>query len=311
MINATKARWIGTALLFSSALLAGGCAPATEDLDPAGTLGNQELEEEGPPASEVVPSDDTEDPTVATSVDEITGAPRFELPFPCGQVWAGQTRSNHSPTNSVDFNRADDLGDRVVAAASGTVSRVDNEGSVSYGRWIEIDHGGGYRTRYAHLSVQSVRQGQHVSQGQQIGNVGSTGGSTGPHLHYELRRNGVAIRPVFHGSTALFFGTRNYTSQNTCGGGSTGGGGGTTAGVVGRVNTNNLPLSVRSGPGTNHGVVGSVQDGQTVRITCQARGTTVTGTYGTSTLWDFIGSGYIADAYVSTGSDGQVAPTCR
>ena len=299
---------LGTVFFVCATALGGCAADSFEDLDPAGTLGQGEWSEGAPPEGALVPSSDEVDPDLATAVDAISSTPRFELPFPCGQVWAGQTRSNHSPVNAIDFNRADDLGDRVVAAAAGTVTRVENAGSVSYGRWIEIDHGGGYRSRYAHLSSQGVRSGQRVSAGQQIGTVGSTGGSSGPHLHYELLRNGAAVRPVFHGATALFWGTRNYTSQNGCGGGGTGG---TPAGVVGRVNTRGAPLTVRSGPGTGYRSVGSVSDGAAVRITCQVRGASVTGTYGTSTLWDRIGSGYVSDAYVSTGSDGQVAPTCR
>lgn len=298
---------------------AAGCAADVDNLDPAGTLGSDEWADQGPPPEEALGSSDEEFAELSSSVEAITGAPRFELPFPCGQVWAGQTRTNHSPVNAVDFNRSNDLGDAVVAAAAGTVSRVANTGSTSYGRWVEIDHGSGYRTRYAHLNTQSVRVGQRVGAGQTLGTVGSTGGSSGPHLHYELIRNGVTIRPVFHGVTAVFYGTRNYTSHNGCGGGSSGGGGSnggggssnTSGGVTARVNTRGIALNVRSGPGTGYAVVGSVADGATVRITCQARGTAVTGTYGTSTLWDRIGNGYIADAYVYTGADGQVAPTCR
>ncbi|MFT3773406.1 MAG: peptidoglycan DD-metalloendopeptidase family protein [Minicystis sp.] len=302
----TAGLWTSTfgalSLVLACGLASSGCASATPD-DPAATLGDDEWGDDGPPAGE-----GAED--VATLDDALSGAPNFQVPFPCGQVWAGQTRTNHSPQNSVDFNRADDIGDTVVAAAAGTVSRVDNEGNVSYGRWIEIDHGNGYRTRYAHLSVQSVSVGQHVSMGQKIGNVGSTGGSTGPHLHYELRHNGVAIRPVFNGATAFFFGTRNYTSKNSCssGGGTSGGG---SSAVTGTVNTKGAPLTVRAKPSTSSTAVGSVDDGEKVKITCQKHGTSVTGTYGTSTLWDFIGTGYVADAYVSTGSDGQVAPTCQ
>ncbi|MBL8683438.1 MAG: peptidoglycan DD-metalloendopeptidase family protein [Myxococcales bacterium] len=304
MFRSIAARSTGVCIAIAAMIFA-GCAEVAEDLDPAGTLGGADLSHDGPPAGEGAESQPT-----GQSVDEISSAPRFQLPFPCGQVWAGQTRTNHSPVNSVDFNRTNDLGDAVVAAAGGTITRVGNEGNTSYGRWIEIDHGGGYRTRYAHLSTQEVRVGQRVGGGQRIGTVGSTGGSSGPHLHYEVRLNGVAVRPTFNGVPSLFFGTRNYTSQNACGGGGGGGGGG-SAGVVGRVNTSGISLTVRSGPGTNFGAVGSVGDGATVRITCQARGTSVTGTYGTSTLWDFIGTGYVSDAYVSTGSDGQVAPTCR
>src|SRR5690606_23571760 len=99
-------------------------------------------------------------------------------------------------------------------------------------------------------------------------------------------------------------GTKNYKSANSCGGGGTGG-------VPGTVNTAGAPLNVRSAPSTSAGVVGSVADGASVKITCQRHGSTVSGTYGTTSLWDYIGTGYISDAYVHTGSDGQVAPTCK
>ena len=290
------------------ALAVSACATedvVVEDLDPAGTNGDEEWFDEGP-----LPEDwasDVGDVDVVIPEDELgqiyAGRPAFQLPFPCGQVWAGQTRTNHSPQASIDFNRSNDLGDTVVAAAGGTVTRVANTGSTSYGRWIEIAHGGGYRTRYAHLSSQTVKVGQNVRRGQKIGTVGSTGGSTGPHLHYEQRLNGAAQRVVFNGRTALYYGTKNYTSQNC---GSSGGGGS----VVGRVNTAGAPLTIRAGTSTTTAAIGSVADGATVTIKCQKRGQTVTGTYGTSNLWDKIGTGFVADAYVSTGSDGQVAPTC-
>jgi hypothetical protein len=285
-------------------VLAAGCVgePPTELEDPAAELGGTEWLDDGPPPGEEAPS--------STMEEALSGAPAFQIPFPCGQVWAGQTRTNHSPTNSVDFNRSDDVGDAVVAAAAGKISRVDNEGNVSYGRWIEIDHGNGYRTRYAHLSSQVVSAGQSVSQGQKIGAVGNTGGSTGAHLHYEVRKDGVAIRPVFNGATALFYGTKNYTSKNKCdgGGGSTGG---STGGVSGTVNTAGADLTIRAKPDASSASVGSVADGAKVTITCQINGSTVSGTYGTTSLWDFIGKGYVSDAYVATGSDGQVAPTCK
>lgn len=294
------AKWKIVSMLLASGVALSGCGEELsedEENDPAAYLGDEEWWDEGPPAGDG-----------ASNADEFVAelapvaAPSFQLPFPCGQVWAGQTRSNHSPVNSIDFNRADDIGDKVVAAAGGTVTRVANEGNVSYGRWVEIDHGSGYRTRYAHLNTQSVSVGQSVSKGQKIGTVGSTGGSSGPHLHYEQRLNGSAVKPVFNGSTAFFYGTKNYTSKNSC---SSGGG------VTGTVNTSGLPLTVRSGPSTGATAVGSVADGAKVTITCQKHGTSVNGTYGTTTLWDFIGSGYISDAYVHTGSDGQVAPTCN
>jgi hypothetical protein len=280
-------------------LLVAACtAEIGEDLDPAGTLGDGELVDEGPS-----PEDDMTEPAPEPEEqpETVDGVPFFQLPFPCGQVWAGQTRTNHSPTPSVDFNRTDDLGDPVVAAATGVISRVENTGSTSYGRWIEINHGNGYRTRYAHLATQIVTVNQQVKRGQQIGTLGNTGGSTGPHLHYEQRRDGVAVNARFNGVVALYYGTKNYTSQNSC----------NTTGVVGRVNTGGTALTVRADASTQSAAVGSVADGAMVTITCQKIGESVTGTYGTSTLWDKIGNGYVPDAFVSTGSDGQVAPTCQ
>jgi hypothetical protein len=306
MNRVIKSSWGVILSALACGLLLGGCASDVPDeLDPAATLGDGDWHDDGPPPGEEAESSDEEVESLSSGV---SSAPFFQLPFPCGQVWAGQTRTNHSPVNSVDFNRTDDIGDTVVAAAGGTVSRVGNEGNTSYGRWIEIDHGNGYRTRYAHLNSQVVSTGQSVNKGQKIGTVGSTGGSSGPHLHYELRKDGVAIRPMFNGSTAFFYGTKNYTSKNSCGG--DGGGGGSTTAVIGKVNTSGAHLTVRSAPSTSAEAVDSVADGAEVKITCQKLGTSVTGTYGTTKLWDFIGNGYVSDAYVSTGSDGQVAKTC-
>ncbi|MEU4776653.1 peptidoglycan DD-metalloendopeptidase family protein [Micromonospora sp. NPDC023633] len=230
-------------------------------------------------------------------------APTFKVPFPCGQTWSGQTRTGHSPAYAVDFNRTDDLGDPVVASAPGTVDRVTDLGGTSYGKYVRINHGSGYSTYYAHLNGFNVSVGQTVGYGKVIGWVGSTGGSSGPHLHYEQRLNGADIQVRFNGALALYWGTKNYTSDNGCGS-STG---------SGTVNTAGSALTVRSGPGTGYTAVGTVADGARVTIYCQTSGTSVTGTYGTSTIWDRIGSGqYIADAYVYTGSDGYIpgVPRC-
>lgn len=227
-------------------------------------------------------------------------APAFQMPFPCGQTWTGATRSDHSPTYAVDLNRTDDLGDPVVASAGGTVITVRDLGGTSYGKYVVVDHGGGWTTYYAHLNSFNVSVGQTVSRGTKLGTVGSSGGSTGPHLHYEQRLNGVVQKVVWNGSQILYFGSKSYTSKNNCG-----------STVSGTVNTNGTNLNVRSGPGTSYSIVGQVADGQKVTIICQVRGESVTGTYGTTTLWDKIGAGqFISDAYVYTGSDGQVAPSC-
>ncbi len=86
-----------------------------------------------------------------------------------------------------------DTGDPVRATANGTVVTASPQGG--YGNMIEIDHNNGLSTRFGHLSKIEVKVGQHVRMGDVIGRIGSTGRSTGPHLHYETRVNDTAIDP--------------------------------------------------------------------------------------------------------------------
>lgn len=85
------------------------------------------------------------------------------------------------------------IGTPILAAAPGKISSVGWQGG--YGQTIEIDHGQGIMTRYAHLSGFDARVGDVVTAGQKIGRMGSTGRSTGSHLHFEVRINGVAVNP--------------------------------------------------------------------------------------------------------------------
>jgi murein DD-endopeptidase MepM/ murein hydrolase activator NlpD len=84
-------------------------------------------------------------------------------------------------------------GDIVVAPAGGVVTEAGWKGG--YGQMVEIDHGNGLKTRYGHLSKIDVTPGETLTRGQPIAFVGSTGRSTGPHLHYELRLNEKPINP--------------------------------------------------------------------------------------------------------------------
>ena len=87
-------------------------------------------------------------------------------------------------------------GTPIVAAGSGTITYAGRIGS--YGNFIKIRDGDGYETRYAHLKSfrRGIRRGKKVKKGQVIGYVGTTGRSTGPHLHFELRKKGRAINPL-------------------------------------------------------------------------------------------------------------------
>ena len=85
-------------------------------------------------------------------------------------------------------------GDPVVAAAAGTVIKATY--SKAYGNYVVIDHGGGITTLYAHSSKLVVKAGDKVSAGQEIMKVGTTGYSTGPHLHFEVRENGTYLNPL-------------------------------------------------------------------------------------------------------------------
>ncbi len=93
--------------------------------------------------------------------------------------------------NGIDFKGPH--GEPILAAATGTVTHAGWQSG--YGKTVEITHGNGLMTRYAHLSRISVTTGQEVEQGLQVGAMGSTGRSTGTHLHFEVRLNGRAINP--------------------------------------------------------------------------------------------------------------------
>lgn len=94
--------------------------------------------------------------------------------------------------SGMDFGAS--YGSNIKAADSGTVIFAGWYGG--YGNAVIIDHGGGLTTLYAHASRLNVREGQSVQQGQSVAAVGSTGLSTGPHLHFEVRRNGSPVNPA-------------------------------------------------------------------------------------------------------------------
>ena len=113
---------------------------------------------------------------------------RGDVSSPFGLRWNG---SDFHP--GIDI--ANDMGTPIVATADGTVVTAGwNAGG--YGNMVDIDHGNGVLTRYGHAMQVVVTQGQYVRRGQVIAYMGSTGYSTGPHVHYEVRINGRPVNPI-------------------------------------------------------------------------------------------------------------------
>ena len=149
--------------------------------------------------------DSGDDPDAAELENRLRTIQSVSNPASVPNMWAHQGKINNefgfrrSPFGGrmYEFHAGLDIdgerGDAVYAPATGTVTEAGWKGG--YGQMIEIDHGNGLVTRYGHLSRIEVEAGQPISRGQVIGLVGSTGRSTGPHLHYELRIGEKPINP--------------------------------------------------------------------------------------------------------------------
>lgn len=139
-----------------------------------------------------------------TQSGEILAAPSVSVAVPSRmpvegvRLTSGFGMRNHpilrqrSQHNGIDL--AAPTGTPVYATADGQVGKAQYWGS--YGNYVQIEHGGEMQTRYAHLSSYTVASGDAVRKGDLIGYVGSTGRSTGPHLHYEVRLAGEAVNPM-------------------------------------------------------------------------------------------------------------------
>ncbi|MET8684857.1 LysM peptidoglycan-binding domain-containing protein [Streptomyces sp. NPDC004732] len=141
----------------------------------------------GKHAKQYDPSKDAPKPETAAQGWVKPVAAAFGTPFgKPGPMWSSGYHTG------LDFPAPQ--GTKVVAASSGTVVKTGWAGA--YGMLVEIRHQDGKVSRYAHLSAISIGQGQTVTAGQQIGNVGSTGNSTGPHLHFEVLEGGKQVDPM-------------------------------------------------------------------------------------------------------------------
>ncbi|HET8680347.1 MAG TPA: peptidase M23 [Micromonosporaceae bacterium] len=242
----------------------------------------------------------------------------MRLPFGVGQTWYmgggphGWSGYN-TPWSSVDLSG----GDQVVLAARAGTAYTMCQG------WLRVVHDRGYATDYYHLWNNIWVNGAAVGEGAFLGYTGTDvtcgGSANGRHVHFALRQydayvgiaghnfgkwvpmNGSAAYQGYalHGSTRVNVGGAlyNYGPLDF------------TQGVVdanggGYVNK-------RSGPGTGYGIVGTVNDGTTVNVACSANGTTHTGRWGTTSLWNKLTDGtWVSDAFMWTGVDGPINGWC-
>ncbi len=230
--------------------------------------------------------------TLVAVPTQAQAAPNFKAPFPCGQRW---TYSHHSAEvrRALDFVRADGGatgGTPVLASAAGTAYRFSQPSGA--GNYIAVEHGGGWKTYYFHLSSYSVANGAQVAQGQQIGVTGSTGNSSGPHIHYEQLLNGVGQNIVINGSGLAYPGSYNQyylTSDNGCGGG-----------PGGAFMTWGSGIRVRSDARLNAPVVTTLAGPTSVWVSCQKQGDTVTAEGYTNNWWSKLRDqgGFITNIYI-------------
>lgn len=143
------------------------------------------------PASASSPSEVRGTLRLASAPASSSGGPEPRLRWPA----VGAISTFHGEDGHTGIDIMGQMGQPVFVAGAGRVI-LTVESDDGYGWRIDIDHGGGLTTRYAHLSAFAVRVGDQVSAGQLIGAVGNSGWSTGPHLHFEVHQGGVPVDPL-------------------------------------------------------------------------------------------------------------------
>lgn len=157
-----------------------------------------ELEKKAAAAEPQTPSNSTTSSSSSSSNSNTSSGGAFVWPVPSSSiVTSDYGYRNHPSSGRYSFHSGIDIGAptgaQILAASGGTVTSAGWNSSM--GNYVMISHGNGLITVYMHASVLSVSTGQSVSAGQQIALVGSTGDSTGPHLHFSVRLNGAYVSP--------------------------------------------------------------------------------------------------------------------
>ncbi len=171
---------------------------------------------------------------ISTSVIGLPASPaqaatppmNLQMPLQCGTTWKGNSDSSSAHRGyEIDFNwgsGSDDLGKPVLASAAGKVETSRYQTSGGFGNLVVINHGGGWKTYYAHLNALSVGEGVVVSQGQKVGTVGkisATNPGISPHLHWEVRYGSgypSNIQPAVFDGVRFQYPRQSVTSRN-CG----------------------------------------------------------------------------------------------
>ncbi|AOM14678.1 peptidoglycan DD-metalloendopeptidase family protein [Bacillus thuringiensis] len=245
--------------------------------------------------------------------------PELRLPYEKGQSWVmsggphGWSGSDR-PYSSLDLYGGDQ---RVLAAGDGIAYTMcaNNRG------WIRIYHENGYATDYYHLWNNMIPNGQSVQEGTFLGYTGtdiSCGGyASGRHVHFSLLQGNTRI--PLHGKELggwVFFETSSYNGYAMHGStmrytGNTLYNYGKLLANQGIVDANGgRTVNLRTGPGTNYSVVGSLHDGEVVTVSCTANGSTFTGRKGSTNRWNQLTNGYwMSDAYLYTGTNDALLVT--
>ncbi len=307
-------------------------APRTHDAHPTGSIfvarheaGRWRVAFDGEAAFAALAADspvvtENERKVFTTAVPAFAGGDfrtGMALPFTVGQTWtlSGGPHGwggGESPFSSIDLAG----GDQVVRAARGGTAYTMCQG------WIRVIHDRGYSTDYYHLWSSISVNGAAVAQGAFLGYTGTDvtcgGAASGRHVHFALRQNSAYVpisdhaigKWVFVGGAAYQGGARHGSAWAGPGSGLYNYGVlGFTQGIVDA--NGGGTLTRRAGPGTGYAALGSLADGATVSISCSANGTTHTGRYGATALWNRLTDGsWVSDAFLWTGVNGAVNGWC-
>jgi LasA protease len=255
------------------------------------------------------------DASTTANGDYRTG---MRLPYGVGQSWymGGGPHGwagTDFPYSSVDLSG----GDQVVVAARGGTAYTMCQG------WIRVIHDRGYATDYYHLWSNINVNGAGVGEGAYLGYTGTDvtcgGSASGRHVHFALRQNNAYVGIMYHiiGKWIPWNGSSAYGGYALHGSAQVNVGGalynyGVLGFTQGIIDTNGGgTVNKRSGPGTGYAIVGSVADGTTVSVACSANGTTHSGRWGTTSLWNRLTDGtWVTDAYMATGINGPLNGWC-